>query len=141
MAPRFASAELLRRPHSDGAGHPGATDSESAPPEQSPSIAPRLTVSLLCLCSVAFFGVDAVTGEFLRGWDAPTHLFMASSYLNDWWGVWDARWFGGYAEVSYPPLVHQLIAAISLVTGDLTRAYVLVALAFLAVGPYAAFRF
>jgi hypothetical protein len=43
----------------------------------------------------------------------------------DWWSLWDARWYTGFYVNSYPPLVHQLIGALSRLIG-LDAAFALV---------------
>jgi hypothetical protein len=47
---------------------------------------------------------------WFRGWDAWTHIFLADHFRNDWFGLWDSRWYNGFDVASYPPLAHQLIA-------------------------------
>ncbi|MCS6910931.1 MAG: hypothetical protein NZM11_10265, partial [Anaerolineales bacterium] len=46
-------------------------------------------------------------------YDAYTHIFFADHYRQDWWTLWEPRWYLGFSVASYPPLVHQLIALLS----------------------------
>jgi len=101
----------------------------------------HLTLLAITLLAAAIFGLPIISGEYLRGWDARTHIFFSSSYVNGWWGTWEPRWYGGYSKLSYPPLSHQLVAVVTKLTGDLELSYELVAWAFLSIGPFAAYRF
>lgn len=99
-----------------------------------------IIISIL-LTSTVLFGLPILDGDDLRGWDAPTHIFFASSYLNSWWDPIEPRWYGGYSKFSYPPLAHQLVAITTIGTGNLEVSYGLVLLCFLALAPYAIYRF
>ncbi len=71
-------------------------------------------------------------------YDANLHIFFASHYAHHWFDPWNEKWFGGFSQTTYPPLVHQWIALLSYVVG-LTEAFMLVQLAavvLLAVGTY-----
>jgi hypothetical protein len=71
-------------------------------------------------------------------YDANLHIFFASHYAHHWFNPWNEKWFAGFSQTTYPPLVHQWIALFSYVVG-LTEAFMLVQLAaviFLAVGAY-----
>ncbi|KKO89641.1 integral membrane protein [Sphingobacterium sp. Ag1] len=46
-------------------------------------------------------------------YDAFVHIFFADHYSRFWFEPWDYRWYTGFPTISYPPLVHQLIALIS----------------------------
>lgn len=45
--------------------------------------------------------------------DSWTHLFFASHYLMGWWTPIDNRWYLGIDVTTYPPLLHQLLAAVA----------------------------
>jgi len=49
-----------------------------------------------------------------KTYDAFVHIFFADHYSRFWFEPWDYRWYTGFLTTSYPPLVHQLIALISL---------------------------
>jgi len=71
-------------------------------------------------------------------YDANLHIFFASHYAQHWFNPWNEKWFAGFSQTTYPPLVHQWIALLSYVVG-LTEGFMLVQLAavvFLAVGAY-----
>lgn len=50
-------------------------------------------------------------------YDALIHLFFADHYANSWFEPWNYKWYTGFTVMSYPPLVHQMIALLSLVGG------------------------
>ena len=81
----------------------------------------RLAVLLAFLCS----GFFILTAHYRLSYDAFTHMLFASHYAKDWWSLWDTRWYTGFDIVSYPPLVHQLIALLSPVLG-LDAAYAVI---------------
>lgn len=101
------------------------------------------TASLLSSVAIAasVFSVPMVVHvEQLRSWDAKTHIFFASGYLNDWWSLWEPRWYGGYNRASYPPLSHQMVAALArLLNDNLELSYSIILFSFLAIGPIAAY--
>ncbi len=71
-------------------------------------------------------------------YDANLHIFFASHYAHHWFNPWNEKWFAGFSQTTYPPLVHQWIALLSYVVG-LTEAFMLVQLAavvLLALGAY-----
>jgi hypothetical protein len=57
--------------------------------------------------------------------DANTHMFFADHYAHHWFNPWNEKWFAGFSQTTYPPLVHQLIALFSHIVG-LTFAYTIV---------------
>ena len=61
---------------------------------------------------VAFLGhgIFVLTAHYRLSYDAFTHMLFADHYARDWFSLWDTRWYTGFTVVSYPPLVHQLIA-------------------------------
>ncbi len=48
-----------------------------------------------------------------RTYDAFVHMFFADHYSRFWFEPWEYRWYTGFLTVSYPPLLHQMIALIS----------------------------
>jgi hypothetical protein len=98
----------------------------------------RLALALwLALC---FHGPLVLAGFYRYSYDAGTHEFFADHYLRSPFGLWDPRWFGGFSVSSYPPLVHQLIAAVGAITG-VEVAFGAVLLATLVALPLAVWRF
>ncbi|QNM86895.1 hypothetical protein H9W90_07235 [Polaribacter pectinis] len=50
-------------------------------------------------------------------YDALIHLFFADHYAHSWFEPWNFKWYTGFTVMSYPPLVHQSIGALSLIGG------------------------
>jgi len=84
--------------------------------ENTASTIPR-RVLLAILLAFIFNGFFILTARYRLSYDAFTHMFFADHYARDWFSLWDTRWFGGFEVISYPPLVHQLIALLSRVIG------------------------
>jgi hypothetical protein len=68
----------------------------------------RLRLALLI--SFIAHGLFILTTRYRLSYDAYTHMLFADHYAADWFSLWEARWYTGFEIVSYPPLVHQLIA-------------------------------
>jgi O-antigen ligase len=84
----------------------------------------RLQIALI----VAFLchGLFILTARYRLSYDAYTHMLFANHYAEDWFSLWETRWYTGFTVVSYPPLVHQLIALFIPVLGfDAAYAFVL----------------
>jgi hypothetical protein len=74
----------------------------------------------------------------LQSYDTNLHIFFASHYVHHWFNPWNAKWYAGFSQMTYPPLPQQWVALISHITG-LDMAYMAVQLAailLLAVGVY-----
>jgi hypothetical protein len=74
----------------------------------------------------------------LKSYDTNFHIFFASHYLHHWWDPWNAKWYAGFSQTTYPPLPQQWIAVLSHGVG-LEMGYMLVQLAaivLLVVGVY-----
>ncbi|OUR94592.1 hypothetical protein A9Q87_02860 [Flavobacteriales bacterium 34_180_T64] len=68
------------------------------------------------LIAIAFHGASMFFT--LEGtYDALIHLFFADHYAHSWFEPWNFKWYTGFTVMSYPPLVHQVIAMLSLVAG------------------------
>ena len=68
---------------------------------------------LAVLFSFLVHGVLILAARYRLSYDAYVHMFFGDHYRMDWWSLWDARWYTGFFVTSYPPLVHQLIGALS----------------------------
>lgn len=68
------------------------------------------------LLGVALHGMS-VFFTLENTYDALIHLFFADHYAGSWFEPWEPRWYTGFTVMSYPPLVHQLIALCALVGG------------------------
>ena len=66
----------------------------------------RLAVLLAFLCH----GLFILTAHYRLSYDAYTHMLFANHYAENWFSLWEPRWYTGFTVVSYPPLTHQLIA-------------------------------
>jgi hypothetical protein len=71
---------------------------------------------LAILLGLAFHG-SAIFFTLETTYDALTHLFFADHYANSWFEPWNFKWYTGFTVMSYPPLVHQSIAALSMIGG------------------------
>ena len=66
----------------------------------------RFALLLAFICH----GLFILTARYRLSYDAYTHMLFADHYAKDWFSLWDTRWYTGFEVVSYPPLIHQLIA-------------------------------
>ncbi|HEX3891111.1 MAG TPA: hypothetical protein VHW46_00945 [Terracidiphilus sp.] len=74
----------------------------------------------------------------LKSYDTNFHIFFASHYVQHWFDPWNAKWYAGFSQTTYPPLPQQWVALISHLVG-LDMAYMVVQLAailLLVVGVY-----
>ena len=74
----------------------------------------------------------------LKSYDTNFHIFFASHYLHHWFDPWNAKWYAGFSQATYPPLPQQWVAVVSHLTG-LDLAYMtvqFVAILLLVVGVY-----
>jgi hypothetical protein len=67
-------------------------------------------------------------------------MFFADHYRRTWWVLWEPRWYAGFSVASYPPLAHQLIAALSFLVG-VEIAWAVVLLGVLVVLPTGVYAF
>jgi len=72
---------------------------------------------LAVLFSFLLHGGLILATRYRLSYDAYNHMFFGDHYRMDWWSLWDARWYTGFSVNSYPPLVHQLIGALSHLIG------------------------
>lgn len=98
----------------------------------------RLRFALII--SFALNAALLLAGSYRRSYDAYVHMFFADHYRLGWWQLWEPRWYGGFSIQSYPPLVHQLIALLSLAAG-IDLAFALVFLTLLTFFPVAVYAF
>ena len=106
---------------------------------KSPTLNSRaLPLSLILLITLAVHGPLLLMQLPIGSYDANVHIFFASHYAHHWFNPWNVKWFGGFSETTYPPLVHQWIALFSHIMG-LQMAYMfvqLIAILLLPVGMY-----
>ena len=72
--------------------------------------------------------------------DGNTHMFFADHYAHHWFNPWNEKWFAGFSQTTYPPLVHQLIALFSHIVG-LTMAYTIVQALVILLLPIGVYRY
>ena len=75
------------------------------------------TARLAVLSSFLLHGALILSARYRLSYDAYIHMFFGDHYRMDWWSLWDSRWYTGFFVTSYPPLVHQLIGALSHLVG------------------------
>jgi hypothetical protein len=97
-------------------------------------------VRLATLLAFGLHGILILSARYRLSFDAYTHMFFADHYLYHWGTLWDPRWFGGFSVVSYPPLVHQLIALAGLLIG-VDAGYALVSWVILSAYPLGIYAF
>ncbi len=76
----------------------------------------RQKLFIALILGMLFHGTS-VFFTFESTYDAYVHIFFADHYASDWFSTWDTRWYTGFTTTSYPPLVHQVIGALSFVFG------------------------
>ncbi len=87
-----------------------------------------------------FHGLFILTARYRLSYDAYTHMLFANHYAENWFSLWETRWYAGFSVVSYPPLIHQLIALwIPLLGFD--RAFALVLWIVASLYPFAIYAF
>ena len=97
-------------------------------------------VRLAVLFSFLFHAALILAARYRISYDAYTHMFFGDHYRRDWWSLWEARWYTGFQVNSYPPLVHQLIGALSHVVG-IEAAFALILWGTLTLLPLAVYAF
>jgi hypothetical protein len=61
----------------------------------------------------------------LKSYDTNFHIFFASHYVHHWFDPWNAKWYAGFSQTTYPPLPQQWVALVSHLFG-LDMAYMAV---------------
>lgn len=97
-------------------------------------------VRMAVLIAIICHGLFVLTARYRLSYDAYTHMLFANHYAENWFSMWETRWYTGFTVVSYPPLTHQLIAlfipilgidkAFALILWIVTSAYPLAIYAF-----------
>ncbi len=65
---------------------------------------------LVAVVGLGIHGLALGLGSYQKTYDAYTHLFFASHWLNSWWEAFEPRWYTGFSVFTYPPFAHQLVA-------------------------------
>lgn len=90
--------------------------------------------------SLIFNSALVFSGFYARTYDSYGHMFFADHYRRTWFNTWEPKWYAGFSITTYPPLAHQSLALISLVTG-LELAYEIITLLLLVLLPLGIFKF
>jgi hypothetical protein len=99
-----------------------------------------IPLSAILLITLAVHGPLLFMQLPLSSYDANTHIFFAAHYAHQWFNPWNPKWFGGFSQTTYPPLVHQWIALFSHIMG-LSWAYMFVQLIAILLLPIGMYRF
>jgi hypothetical protein len=101
----------------------------------------KVPLSVIVFIALAIHGPLLIMGLPARtSYDANFHMFFASHYAQHWFNPWNEKWFAGFSQTTYPPLVHQWIALLSRVVG-LNEAFMLVMLVAVVLIPVSTYRF
>jgi hypothetical protein len=76
----------------------------------------------------------------LKSYDTNFHIFFASHYLHHWFNPWNAKWYAGFSQTTYPPLPQQWVALLSWILG-LDMAYMAVQLSAILLLVLGVYRF
>jgi hypothetical protein len=104
----------------------------------SPESSQAEPISLLLMAAVLVHLPLLLMKLPLKSYDTNFHIFFASQYVHHWFDPWNAKWYAGFSQTTYPPLPQQWIALVSRVVG-LDMAYMAVQLAailLLVIGVY-----
>jgi hypothetical protein len=100
-----------------------------------------IPLGMIVLVALAIHGPLLIMGLPARtSYDANFHMFFASHYAQHWFNPWNEKWFAGFSQTTYPPLVHQWIALLSRIFG-LVEAFMIVQLIAVLLIPVATYRF
>ncbi len=76
-----------------------------------------IPLSILLMIAAAVHMPLLLMGFPLRSYDTNFHIFFASHYVHHWFDPWNAKWYAGFSQTTYPPLPQQLIALLSHLDG------------------------
>jgi len=107
-------------------------------PESKASSLRQIPMGLLLMAAVAVHLPLLLMKLPLKSYDTNFHIFLASHYVHHWFDPWNAKWYAGFSQTTYPPLPQQWAALVSHVLGlDLAyMAFQLLAIMLLVVGVY-----
>lgn len=97
-----------------------------------------IPISLLMMAALAVHLPLLLMKLPLKSYDANFHIFFASHYAHHWFDPWNAQWYAGFSQTTYPPLSQQWVALVSWLVG-LDFAYMavqLIAILLLVIGVY-----
>jgi O-Antigen ligase len=97
-------------------------------------------VKIATVLAFGLHGILILTARYRLSYDAYNHMFFADHYRLNWWSLWEPRWYTGFEVVSYPPLVHQLMALLGRIVG-VDAAFALILWSVLTAYPVAVYFF
>lgn len=109
-----------------------------APGRNVPVLSRAIPMTWILLLALAVHGPLLLMQLPNNSYDANLHKFFAAHYAQHWFDPWNPKWFTGFSQTTYPPLVHQWMALLSQVMG-LSLAYMLaqfIAILLLPIGVY-----
>lgn len=114
--------------------------SQSSPAMSERDVSRSIPLLGILLIAAAVHGPLLLMQLPAGSYDANTHMFFAQHYSNSWFDPWNEKWFAGFSQTTYPPLVHQWIALFSKVLG-LKLAYMFVQMCVLLLLPVGVYRY
>jgi len=114
--------------------------SAPAEPVRDPAARSPISLGLIVLLALAVHGPLLLMQLPAKSYDANTHMFFAQHYAENWFNPWNEKWFAGFSQTTYPPLVHQWIALLSFIFG-LTMAYMFLQMVIILLLPIGAYRY
>ena len=78
---------------------------QNAKPIALPSRA--IPLSLLLMAAVAEHLPLLLMQLPLKSYDTNFHILFASHYVQHWFDPWNAKWYAGFSQTTYPPLPQQ----------------------------------
>lgn len=99
-----------------------------------------IPLSLLLMAVVAVHMPLLLMKLPLKSYDTNFHILFASTYVQHWFDPWNAKWYAGFSQTTYPPLPQQWVAIVSHVVG-LDMAYMAVQLAAMMLLVLGVYRF
>ena len=107
---------------------------------KTPPVAQAEPISLLLMAAVVVHLPLLLMKLPLKSFDTNFHIFFASHYVHHWFDPWNAKWYAGFSQTTYPPLPQQWVALVSHVVG-LDMAYMAVQLAAILLLVLGVYRF
>jgi len=107
---------------------------------KTPPVAQAEPISLLLMAAVVVHLPLLLMKLPLKSFDTNCHIFFASHYVHHWFDPWNAKWYAGFSQTTYPPLPQQWVALVSHVVG-LDMAYMAVQLAAILLLVLGVYRF
>lgn len=82
-------------------------------PQQIQPLSRPIPLKILLLVALAVHLPLMIMELPLKSYDTNFHIFFASHYLHHWFNPWNAKWYAGFSQTTYPPLPQQWIAVLA----------------------------